>query len=1087
MYCMKKERKPFIKKLLMLWAFAFMWNTTFAQSSIAVSGTVKDNFESLPGVSIAVKGTTIGTITDVNGKFTLNVPNEKSVLTFSYVGYAPQSITVGATRTFNITMVSDDQLLGEVVVIGYGSVRKRDLTGSTVSVHGKDLAAIPVTTAAQAISGKLAGVNVTTSSGAPGANINILVRGGTSITQDVKPLYIVDGFQMDDGLQNVDINDIESIDVMKDASATAIYGARGSNGVVLITTKSGKEGKTKVSYNAYASFESLNNKLSMLGVEDYVKYQYEYQVIRNQETAWATIFGGNVSDPGFYTGAYGRIENDYRNRQGIDWQDVVFGGTVLTQNHNVSVTGGTNKTNFVVSYNYMGQDGVLSKTGYDRNNLRTRLNHELYKGVRLDVSANLSATKIDGGGSFSGLKQTALQPPTGGVLFTNEQMINTDIRDQMMLYESAYDINNPLISQDAVTKTKYRRQVIVNAGLDIDIPWVKGLTFRTAGSYLWEHVRDDLWDDGRTNDAKMKQGPWGERNNNEKFTWQVTNTLSYQTTVAGLHNFNAVIGQETWYTESMKLENTYLKFPDDNFGLNNTNMAGDHTSKSDKQRSGIVSVFGRLMYNYSGKYLLAATLRGDGSSKFARGNQWGVLPSASAAWRISEETFMKENLSFINNLKLRGGYGVTGNCNIDNNMYVTDYQGGKYFIGSSEIPALKPQSTLGNPNLVWEQTKSTSLGLDVSLFNSRINLSLDYYNNTSDNLLIKQSIAKSSGYNDQFQNIGSIRNRGFEYVLNTLNLRTSGGFEWRSDLNMSFNKSKVLALYGDPDSWMKVDVDQRMEFIVREGEPLGQFYGYKYGGIYTTGDFNQNPDGTYSLKDGVIRKNGLTAAQIAVIKPGDIKFVGVTGQTDSNGNPVWSDADRTVIGNAEPKFYGGFNNTFAYKGFDLSIFMNFSYGNDVFNMNAQRYVGPYFANQNATSNMVGRFTLVDPLTGKETTDLNRLTELNPNQYDSRAIWSLNGANKENATVEKTDYNIEDGSYLRISNITLGYTLPARLTKKAYLSSARIYVTANNLHTFTNYSGFDPDVSTESTLLKRGIDNSAYPKTRSYVVGVNLVF
>jgi TonB-linked SusC/RagA family outer membrane protein len=707
--------------------------------------------------------------------------------------------------------------------------------------------------------------------------------------------------------------------------------------------------------------------------------------------------------------------------------------------------------------------------------------------VRLDVTTNLNATQIDGGGSFSGLKQTALQPPTGGVLFTNEEMIHTDLRDQMMLYESAYDINNPLITQDAVTRTDYRRQATVNAGLDIDIPWVEGLVFRTAGSYFWEHLRNDLWDDGRTNDARTKQGPWGERNNREKFTWQVTNTLSYRTTINEMHNFNALIGQETWYTESMRLDNTYLKFPQDNFGLNNVSMAGDNISESDKQRNGIASVFGRLMYNYADKYLVTTTIRGDGSSKFARGNQWGILPSVSGAWIISEEHFMKENISFINNLKLRGGYGVTGNCNIDNNMYVTDYQGGRYFIGSSEIPALRPQSTLGNPGLVWEQTKSTSAGLDISLFKSRVNLSLDYYNNTSDNLLIKQSIAKSSGYNDQFQNIGSIRNRGFEFVLNTVNLRTSGGFEWRSDLNMSFNKSKVLSLYGDPEAWMKVDVDSRMELIVREGEPLGQFYGYKYAGIYTTDDFNQNTDGTYSLKNGVVRKSGLTAAQIAAIKPGDIKFEDVTGQTDEAGNPVWSDADRTVIGNAEPLFFGGFNNTFAYKGFDLTVFMNFSYGNDVFNMNTQRYVGPYFANQNATANMINRFVLVDPATGKESTDLTRLAELNPNQYDNRAIWSLNAANKDNATVEKTDYNIENGSYLRISNVTLGYTLPTHLVRKASINSARVYVTANNLYTFTNYTGFDPDVSSESTLLKRGIDNSAYPRTSSYVVGVNLTF
>ncbi len=1085
---MRKESKIILLKKLVIIHFMllFMFSLINAQEP-SLSGVVFDELgEPVIGATIVIKGTGNGTVTDFDGRFSIKAKSN-DVIVISYVGYEQQEISVKGKTNIEVRLSTDTKTLSELVVIGYGTVTKKDLTGATSSIKGSDITQIPVATAAQALSGKLAGVNVTSSSGAPGADINILVRGGTSITQDVKPLYIVDGFQMDDGLRNIDINDIESIDVMKDASSTAIYGARGSNGVVLITTKSGKEGKTRVSYNSYVSFESLSNKLKMLDVEDYVRYQYEYQVLRNQEASWATMFGGNIMDLNFYSGAYDRISREYGSRQGIDWQDIVFGGTVLTQNHNASISGGNNKTNFILSYNLTNQDGILAKTGYEKNNFRIKMNHELFKGVRLDVSTNLNTSKIDGGGSFSGLKQTALQPPTGGILFDNDEMVNTDVRDQMMIYESAYDINNPIISQDAVTNTKFRRQAGVNAGIDIDIPWVKNLVFRSAGSYLWEQVRDDIWDDGRTNDAKTKQGPWGERNNREMFTWQITNTLSYKTMIADDHSLNALIGQETWYTESMKLDNTYLKFPNDNFGLNNTDMAGEKLTSSDMQRNGIVSLFTRLMYNYSDKYLLTATFREDGSSKFAKGNQWGALPSVSAAWRISEESVISDNTSIFDNIKLRGGYGVTGNCNIDNNMYTTDYQGGKYFIGTSEIPALKPQSTLGNPNLVWEQTKSLSAGLDVTLLKNRINFSLDYYNNTSDNLLIKQSIAKSSGYNDQFQNIGSIRNRGYEFVLNTINLRTKGGFEWRTDFNISFNKSKVLSLYADPDAYMKVDVDSRMEFIIKEGEPLGQFYGYKYDGIYVTDDFNQNSDGTYSLKDGVIRKSGLSVAQVASIKPGNIKFKGVSGQVDDKGNPIWSDADRTVIGNAEPKFFGGLNNTFAYKGIDLSVFMNFSYGNDVFNMNTQRYVGPYFANQNATSIMTDRFTLIDPTTGKESFDLKRLAELNPNQHGVRAIWSLNAANKDNATVEKTDYNIEDGSYLRISNITLGYTLPSAITKKAHLNNVRFYLTANNLYTFTKYSGFDPDVSTESSLLKRGVDSSAYPKTYSYVVGLNLSF
>lgn len=1082
-----KSKKRISFRLILFFFLFFTSIGIFAQNSITVTGNVEDNSGPLPGVSVTIKGTTIGTLTDIDGKFRISVPNEQAALTFSFVGYETQNVIVGSNRNFNIVLTEEENFLDEVVVIGYGVAKKKDLTGATSSIKGSDIVSVPVTTAAQAITGKVAGVNVVTQSGAPGADINITVRGGTSITQSVKPLYIVDGFQMDDALRYIDINDIESIDVMKDASSTAIYGARGSNGVILITTKSGKEGKTVVSYNGYYSFEKLGKKLDVLGVEEYAKYQYEYQVLRNNESQFASYFGGSVGDPDFYTGAYSRISKDYGNREGIDWQEEVFGGTAIMKNHNVSISGGNAKTKFMVNYNYMGQDGLLAKTGYEKNSIRSKINHELYKGIRMDVNMNLNATTIDGGGSLGGkLKQTILQPPTGGIKYTNDQMVNTDIREDMLLYDSQYDISNPIIDNDAVTQQKYTRQATANMGLEIDIPKIDGLTFRTAGSYFWQQIRNDYWDDGRTITAKNNQGPYGKRDNHEKHTWQVTNTLSYRKTIDNTHSFNIMLGQETWYTKKTEIDNEYRKFPNDNFGLNNTEMAGEKITKSDLAQEGIVSVFGRIMYNYKERYLITAMLRGDGSSKFAKGNQWGTLPSASAAWRISEEEFMKD-ISLFDNLKIRGGYGVTGNCNIDNNMYATDYQSGKYFIGAAEIPVLVPQSILGNPDLVWEQTKSTSLGLDFSLFKNRINVALDYYNNLSDNLLIKKSIAKSSGYNEQFQNIASIRNRGFEFLINTLNIKTSSGFTWHSDLNMSFNKSKVLSLYGDVGEYLKTDVDSRIEFIVREGESLGQFYGYKYAGIYTTDDFNQNADGTYSLKDGVPRKSGLSAAQIASIKPGDIKYECVTGQTDDNGNPIWSDQDRTVLGKAEPKFYGGFNNTFAYKGFDLSVFMNFCYGNKVFNMNSQRYVGPYYANQNATAKMADRFTLIDPSTGKETTNLARLAELNPNQFSSDAIWSLNGANKDPATVEKTDYNLEDGSYLRINTITLGYTLPAQLVKKAYISNARIYCTVNNIYTFTDYEGYDPEVSSTDKILTRGVDSSAYPKAKSIVVGVNLSF
>ena len=385
----------------------------------------------------------------------------------------------------------------------------------------------------------------------------------------------------------------------------------------------------------------------------------------------------------------------------------------------------------------------------------------------------------------------------------------------------------------------------------------------------------------------------------------------------------------------------------------------------------------------------------------------------------------------------------------------------------------------------WEKTTSTNVGLDLSVFKSRLNLSIDWYNNKSSNLLIKNKIPTSTGYTDQFQNIGSIRNRGVEIVLNSTNIRTKD-FTWTMDFNIAFNKSKVLDIYGEngETDYFIQDYDSRMGFKIEKGKPLGQFYGLLYDGLYTTDDFNQNADGTYTLKDGVASLKG---ADRGNVKPGDVKYVALTGETDEDGNPVWSTNDRTVIGNAAPDFTGGWTNTFMYKGFDLSIFMNFSVGNDVFNMSTQRFVGPYLPNQNTIGKMANRFTLIDPETGRESTDLSRLAALNPGQYNSgNLMWNISGNNKT-AISDHSSYYIEDGSYLRLNTITLGYTFPQRLTQRAKINKARLYVTLNNIYTFTDYEGYDPEVSATSSALTPGIDNSSYPRSKSWVVGVNLTF
>jgi len=533
----------------------------------------------------------------------------------------------------------------------------------------------------------------------------------------------------------------------------------------------------------------------------------------------------------------------------------------------------------------------------------------------------------------------------------------------------------------------------------------------------------------------------------------------------------------------MSLEHEYFEFPSSNSGLNDVSFAGrTNRGEAEERRYGLVSTFARGIYNYDDRYLLTATIRTDGVSTFRQGNKWGSFPSASAAWNIHNEQFM-ENVSFFDQLKLRAGYGTTGNDRIGTTRYATLYGSTVVAVGNTLITGVKPSDVLGNPDLVWEKTQTTNVALDMAFFNNRVNLTTDFYNNESQNLLIENPIPTSTGYALQYQNIASLRNRGVEISLNTMNIRKDD-FQWKSSFNMTFNRSKVKALFGSSgNDYMIRNLSSRIDFRTEVGEQVSRFYGYKYDGVYTTDDFTQNADGSYTLNDGVASLKGKNRSSV---KPGDVKYVAVNGETDADGNPVWSTNDRTVIGNPEPKFFGGFNNEFIYKNFDLSVFLNFVYGNQAFNMNTQRYMGPYLPNQNSLGIMADRYTLIDPNTGLETRDLGRLAELNPNQNSNDQIWSLNSSNNI-AISDALDYYLEDASFLRVNNITLGYTLPEAVSKKAFINRMRVYVTLNNIHTFTNYSGYDPEVSASGSILTRGVDNSAYPRAKSVVAGVNLTF
>lgn len=1074
--------KIYLKRAAFTFILTIMCNFGIAQSRI-VKGTVKDKQGvGVIGATVSVPNTKIATVTDANGQYRLEIPSNTRQLNVNYIGFSEATISIGNRSNIDCVLTEDEQMLDEVVAIGYQKVRKADLTGATSSVSSADLASRPVATAAQALAGKAAGVNIVSQSGAPGANINITVRGGTSITQSTTPLYIVDGFEMENALQQIDINDIETIDIMKDASSTAIYGARGANGVIIITTKSGKSDKTQVSYNAYYSWNKLSNKLDVLNTLDYVKYEYELQTLAGNERNFASFYGGDVNSSDFYTNAYSRINADYANRAGVDWQKTVFGGTGSSMNHNLSINGGNDRTKYLLSYNYTGEDGILSKHGLNKNSIRLKLNHELWKGVRFDFTTSFQNTKVEGGGSMAGsLKNVILQPATGGVRFTDEQLLSEDLSEEMMTIDSQYDIDNPLINNLSIDNNSYRRLWTMNAGIEFD--FFKHFTWRTAGSYTWNQTRADYWDAGLTRAAKNSGGPYGYRNNSERSTYQLTNTLNWVRDFS-MHNLNVLLGHEVYHLGRLGLNNEYHNFPTANFGLDNVAMATPYSWGSSESERTLVSFFGRASYNWNDRYLLTTTLRTDGSSKFGKGHKWGWFPSASAAWRITEEPWMKSTSEWLSNLKLRVGIGTTGNDNIDNNMYATDYGANYYTNGSQVIPTLVPGNTVGNPTITWEKTRTTNIGIDFGFFHGRLNGSIEFYNNKSENLLIKNRIPTSTGYSSQFQNLASVRNQGVEITLNTTNIR-SQNFSWTTDFNIAFNKNKVLKLYGgsETNNYMIQDYDSRMWFYIAEGQPLGQFYGYKTAGVYTTDDFEQVADGGYQLKNGVPSLKGATRKNI---KPGDIKYECIAGQADKEGNPVWSTEDRQIIGNATPDFVGGMNNTLRYKNFDLSVFVNFAVGGDVFNMNTQRYIGPYLPNQNTIASMANRFTLIDPLTGKETKDLTRLAELNLNQHDKGQVWSLHADNKI-AISDPLDRYIEDGSFLRFSNITLGYTVPKKWLQRIYVRSLRVYATLNNIATITSYKGFDPEVSASASALTPGVDNSAYPRTKSVVVGLNLTF
>ncbi len=1054
----------------------------FAQGK-NVTGQVTDpNGEPLIGVSVQVKGTKTGAITDFDGNFRLtNVP-EGSTIVFSYIGYVTEEARVGGgNKPLNITLREDAQSLEEVVVIGYGSVKKKDITGSVATVDADALVAVPVASAVEALQGKLAGVQITTTEGSPDAEMKIRVRGGGSITQSNDPLYIVDGFPVDN-ISDIPTTDIEDITVLKDASSTAIYGSRGANGVIIVTTKSGQEGKINVNYNAYISVKKLADKLDVLNAPDYAKWQYEL-----------ALLGANSQEPNpsSFTKFFGNWQDIdlYNNVDTNDWQDIVFGRTGTTFNHSLSINGGSDKMKFSFNYSHMDDKAIMQMSDFVRDNLSLKLNVKPTKNTKLDFSVRYAKRKVSGGGmneqnevssSDSRLKNAILYTPFPVAGLSDESMSGGDTDPDFNLY-------HPLESISDNDRRQRRETLNLNGSFTWEI--FKNFQFKTE--FGWDTYDNDdnrfyglstYYVKDKVTDTADKQHPAIILTGTERNTFRNTNTLSYDFEKLfakdSPHHLNMMVGQEYIIRKEREMTNTIHGFPlsydaDDCFSLTTQGHAyavEDYYSPNDI----LFSWFGRVNYDYDSKYLFSATFRADGSSKFAEGNRWGYFPSAAVAWRVSAEPFMEGTRNWLDDLKLRFSYGTAGNNNIPSGQIVQSWQSVSTNIYVNGITSYwAPSKTMYNPDLKWETTITRNLGLDYTLFGGRLNGSLEYYWNSTKDLLIEFPTA-GTGYDTQYRNLGKTENRGFEATVNWVAVNKPN-FGLNFNANISFNQSEIKSLGIMNDFTAASGWSSRItgDFLVAVGGEVGQMYGYRNDGRYEVSDFKgyNTTTGQWELRDDVVDSSPI----IGTLRPGSMKLKDLTGEGLVNAE------DQEVIGNANPVHTGGFGMNMRVYDFDLSANFNWSYGNDIYNANKIEYTSTDVTKyRNMTTEMADgkRWTNLNP-DGTLCNDPAQLEAMNANT----TMWSPYMQN-----YVFSDWAVEDGSFLRLSTLTLGYSLPKSLLSKVKIQNLRFYVTGYNLFCWTSYSGYDPEVSTRrKTNLTPGVDYSAYPKSRSFVFGLNLNF
>jgi TonB-dependent starch-binding outer membrane protein SusC len=1102
--------KKTIKIFLMLIILIISTSGVFAQ--IKVTGTVLDT-EKQPviGANVVVKGTTTGTMTDVNGKFAISVPSSSSIITFSFIGFVAQDFLVGNNTVINVTMEAESKALSEVVVIGYGTVKKRDITGSVASITGNQIASVPVSNAAQALTGKLAGVNVVSQDGRPDATISIRVRGGGSISQSNDPLFIVDGFPVS-SISDIPGDQIESIDVLKDASSTAIYGARGANGVIMVTTKSGKSGKLTVSYDGYVQFKQPTKYLETMNAYDYIAYNWGYAraISSAYANAWEMLWG-----IGSQAAAYSNTDgiNHYKNVAAKNFSKEAY-GNAFSHSHNLNVSNGNDKTKYLFSINYIDDDGMKINSWVKRANASFKLDQKI--GEKLKFSFDTRYANIDVMGSESTTNGK------GSILSTSYQFrpiatsdvlgeLNDQVNTQIGMYDQVLqDRYNPVNRTKDYLPETINRTLRSNGALSWDI--VNGLVARSEigltsywnKAYTWSGA---IYNDYLTATGDKTYGGDARIRSTEGWSLRWANTLSYD--VKGLgqdQTLNLMAGQEMTNSGSSYIEIFGKKYPsgfdpDRAYAMMDQHLAGETNygySSNTGTPSRMLSYFGRANYSILNRYLLTATFRADGSSRFAPTHRWGYFPAAAFGWRLSEEGFMK-GIDWLNNLKLRVSYGSVGNDGISANLWKTNWSSTgltNYSINEIQQVSYTPASTIANPNLKWETTITRNVGIDFAFLKSRIYGTLDIYKNSTKDLLMLTSISAISGFSSTYDNIGSTSNKGIELSIGG-DIIHSNDFNLSVNFNINFNRGKVEELAPGVNGLYKSQWGSSMtqpntgDYILVQGKPVGLVRGYTYDGWYTVDDFNY-AGGIYTLKSGVpdIASGILgTVYGTTANKPGgQSAYPGVMKFKDSSGDGVVNESDVTVIGNMNPKHTGGFNISGNYKTIDFGLNFNWSYGNQIYNAN---YLAALYGSKedglfrNRLDVLTNSYKIYDIQNGQlvAVTDPDALRTLNANAtiflpYQENPIASTLG--------------IQDGSFLRLNTVTVGYTLPVSLTKKVNISKLRIYGSIYNALTFTKYNGLDPEVDTNESLNSaqyptKGLDWGAYPRARSFTLGLNIEF